>query len=144
MFKNILLPVPSDGLKKIDIKKIIDAIGFDFRKLTLAFVSDAFPSYIYAEYANVTAISEADYRKACNSFASKLFAKVGSKLPSIDYETCHVYNINVADGIVNAAKKSKADLIAMPSHKRAGLAGVFLGSETHRVILSTKIPVLVV
>ncbi len=144
MFKNVLLPIPGDGLKKVDIKKIIGAIGADVRKLTLVFVSDAFPSYIYGEYADVTAISEADYRKACKSFADKLLAKVGSKLSGITYETCHIYNVNITDGIIDAAKKSKADLIVMPSHKRAGLAGVFLGSETHRVILSTKLPVLVV
>jgi len=144
MFKNVLIPVSIEGLKKTDVKKLLNAIGADVRKVTLAFVSDPYPPYMYVEYVDVYAISDVDHRKACKSFAEKLFAKVGSKLDGVVYETCHVYNTNIADGIIDAAKKSKADVIAMASHKRSGLAGVFLGSDTQRVILSTKLPVLVV
>jgi len=144
MFKNVLIPISIEGLKKTDVKKLLNAIGADVRRVTLAFVSDPFPQYMYMEYADTYAISEADHRKACKSFADKLFAKVGSKLDGVVYDTCHVYNANIVDGIIDAAKKSKADVIAMASHKRSGLAGIFLGSDTQRVILSTKLPVLVV
>jgi len=46
-------------------------------------------------------------------------------------------------GIINAAKKSGCDLIFMASHGRGGLSGVLLGSETHKVLTHSKIPVLV-
>lgn len=144
MFKNVLIPVSIEGLKKTDIKKLFNSIGADVRKVTLTFVSDPFPPYMYAEYGDVYTIADADHRKACRSFADKLFTKVGSKLNGVIYDTCHIYNANVVDGIIDASKKSKADVIAMVSHKRRGLAGVFLGSDTQRVILSTKLPVLVV
>ena len=144
MYKNVLIPIPSDGLKKSDIKKIVSAIGVDVRKLTLAFVSDPLPPYIYVEYGYSSVVSENEHRKACKSFADKLFSKVGKKLPGINYETCHVFNDNVVKGIIDAAQKSKVDLIAMFSHKRKGLAKLFLGSDTQGVILSTKLPVLVV
>jgi nucleotide-binding universal stress UspA family protein len=144
MFKNVLIPISSDGIAKSEINKLLKVIGGDVHQFTLAFVSDPYSPYVYAEYGDVLAISDADHKRACESFAKKLFAKAGPKLGGIAYQTCHIYNPSVADGIVDAAKKSKADLIAMASHKRTGLVGIFFGSDTHRVILSTKLPVLVV
>ena len=45
-----------------------------------------------------------------------------------------------ADG---TAKKKKCDLICMASHGRRGLSGVLLGSETHKVLTHSDLPVLV-
>jgi nucleotide-binding universal stress UspA family protein len=47
-------------------------------------------------------------------------------------------------GIVDTAQGKNCDLIVMASHGRRGLPGVVLGSETHKVLTHTKIPVLVV
>jgi nucleotide-binding universal stress UspA family protein len=44
---------------------------------------------------------------------------------------------------LDGAKKAKADVIVMASHKRTGIKGVLLGSETHEVIVHSKLPVLV-
>jgi len=144
MFKKVLVPISSDGLTKLQVKKIEQFLGDGFGKLILAFISDPLPPYIYAEYGDVLAISDADHKKACKSFADKLFSKAGLKFSGVPYETCHLYDINVAEGIIRAATKTKADLIVMSSHRRAGLAGEFLGSDTHRVIVGCKLPVLVV
>ena len=46
-------------------------------------------------------------------------------------------------GIISAAKKGRCDLIFMASHGRSGLSGLLLGSETHKVLTHSKIPVLV-
>jgi nucleotide-binding universal stress UspA family protein len=50
----------------------------------------------------------------------------------------------VYEGILAAAKKAKADVIMMASHKRTGLKGVFMGSDTHAVIVHSKLPVVVI
>ena len=47
------------------------------------------------------------------------------------------------DGIIKAAKKNRCDLIFMASHGRGGLSGLLLGSETHKVLTHSKIPVTV-
>ena len=47
-------------------------------------------------------------------------------------------------GIIDAAKEKNCDLIVMASHGRRGLAGVVLGSETHKVLTHSTIPVLVI
>ena len=47
------------------------------------------------------------------------------------------------DGIIEAAKKQKCDAIFMASHGRSGLEGLILGSVTHKVLIHSKLPVLV-
>jgi nucleotide-binding universal stress UspA family protein len=46
--------------------------------------------------------------------------------------------------IIGTARKKKCDLIMMASHGRRGLSSLLLGSETQKVLLHSKIPVLVV
>jgi nucleotide-binding universal stress UspA family protein len=46
-------------------------------------------------------------------------------------------------GIVNTARKLHCDVVVMGSHGRRGLAGVVIGSIAHRVLLNSKVPVLV-
>jgi nucleotide-binding universal stress UspA family protein len=46
--------------------------------------------------------------------------------------------------IISVARKKKCDLILMASHGRRGISSILLGSETSKVLLHTKVPVLVV
>ena len=46
--------------------------------------------------------------------------------------------------IVETAARLGCDLVVMASHGRGGLSGLLLGSETQRVLLQSKLPVLVV
>jgi nucleotide-binding universal stress UspA family protein len=55
----------------------------------------------------------------------------------------HVSNTDLSAGILDAAKKAKVDVIVMASHKRTGIKGLLLGSETHEVIVHATLPVLV-
>jgi nucleotide-binding universal stress UspA family protein len=48
------------------------------------------------------------------------------------------------DEIIRAATDEGCDLIFMASHGRRGVAALVLGSETHKVLTHSKIPVLVV
>lgn len=48
------------------------------------------------------------------------------------------------EAIIKQAAESKCDLIMMASHGRKGLQAIVLGSETSKVLVHSKIPVLVV
>ena len=63
--------------------------------------------------------------------------KVDSSFPSL------AENNDVWKTIISTAKKKKCDLICMASHGRRGLSGVLLGSETHKVLTHSDLPVLV-
>ena len=45
--------------------------------------------------------------------------------------------------IIETAKKSGCDLIAMASHGRRGVSALVIGSETTKVLTHSSIPVLV-
>jgi len=47
------------------------------------------------------------------------------------------------EAIIDTANTSGCDLIFMASHGRRGFSGLLLGSETHKVLTHSKIPVLV-
>ena len=47
------------------------------------------------------------------------------------------------EAIIAAADACGCDLIFMASHGRRGLSGILIGSETHKVLTHSKIPVLV-
>jgi len=47
------------------------------------------------------------------------------------------------EAIIKGAEERGCDLIMMASHGRRGVEGLSLGSETHKVLMHTKIPVLV-
>ncbi len=47
------------------------------------------------------------------------------------------------DGIINAAKKQKCDVIFMASHGRGGLSSLIMGSVTQKVLGHSRIPVVV-
>ena len=52
-------------------------------------------------------------------------------------------NEHVYQAIIDEATKNSCDLIFMASHGRRGIDALVLGSETHKVLTHSKIPVLV-
>jgi nucleotide-binding universal stress UspA family protein len=89
-------------------------------------------------------ITQKDHQKVCAAYAQDVFKKAATALgASVKAKSVHVSNTNLSAGILDAAKKVKADVIVMASHKRTGIKGLLLGSETHEVIVHSTLPVLV-
>ena len=66
----------------------------------------------------------------------------GQKM-TVKVKTATVKSDLIAEAIIAAAKRHKADLIVMASHGRRGLKWLLLGSETQQVLTHSHIPVLV-
>jgi nucleotide-binding universal stress UspA family protein len=79
-----------------------------------------------------------DYAKKCLDVASEAAAAAGVRC-----ETIHVKHEQPWAAIVETAERKECDLIVMASHGRAGVTAVVLGSETNKVLIHSKIPVLV-
>jgi nucleotide-binding universal stress UspA family protein len=89
-------------------------------------------------------ITQKDHQKVCAAYAQDVFKKAATALgSSVKAKSLHVSNTNLSAGILDAAKKAKADVIVMASHKRTGIKGLLLGSETHEVIVHATLPGLV-
>ena len=62
----------------------------------------------------------------------------------VQVETLRLSKDHPWEAIVQAAKDKRCDLIVMASHGRRGVSAVVLGSETHKVLTHSTVPVLVV
>ena len=134
MFKHILAPISGDSITKSELDQVVTLASKDSAKITLVYVSDPIGPYMYADSTSSIVISEQEHQKACNAFAKKVFEKAKARIPA---------GVSIADGIIDTAKSVGADVICMVSHKRTGLKGLFLRSESQEVILHSHLPVLV-
>jgi nucleotide-binding universal stress UspA family protein len=67
-----------------------------------------------------------------------------AKAVGLEVETFHVSDDRPWEAIVRIAKDKACDLIVMASHARRGVSAIVLGSQAHKVITHSHIPVLVV
>ena len=144
MFKHLLVPVDGSDISKKSLKKVAALAKADGAAVTLVYVSDSLPPMVYSDSTMGYGVTQKDHQKACEAYAKDVFKKAVAALgASIKAKTLHISNSNLSEGILDGAKKSKADVIVMASHKRTGIKGILLGSETHEVIVHSKLPVLV-
>lgn len=145
MFKHLLVPIASEEMISKTFKHVSRLVKEDQARVTLVHVSEPIPLYMYESSAYGFQAAEENHKNNCESYAKKLFDLAAVELGStVKCDVCHLFNVNVFEGIVEAAKLSKVDVILMASHKRTGLKGLFMGSDTNAVIKHTKLPVLVI
>jgi nucleotide-binding universal stress UspA family protein len=83
-----------------------------------------------------------EYESSLRASAKKVLTKAAADVQA-PCDTVAVFDSHPWEAIVKAAAKRKCDVIVMASHGRRGLAGLLLGSETHKVLTHSKTPVLV-
>ena len=144
MFKNLIVPVDGSDLSFKSLEKFAQLAKSGGAKITLVYVSDPLPPIAYADSTMGVPFSDAQHKKACESFAKKILKKSMEKIgKGLTVDMRHVFNVNLFEGIIETAKKAKGDVIVMASNKNTGLKGILLGSETHAVIVHSNLPVLV-
>ena len=144
MFKHLLVPVDGSEVSKKGLKKVAELAKADGAAVTLVYVSDPMPPLAYSDSSMSYGISQKEHLNATKFYAAEVLKKATALLgPSIKAKSLHISNTVLSEGILEGAKKAKADVIVMASHKRTGIKGVLLGSETHQVIVHAKLPVLV-
>jgi nucleotide-binding universal stress UspA family protein len=144
MFKHLLVPVDGSDVSKKSLKKVAELAKADSAAVTLVYVSDPMPPLVYSDSTMGYGISAKEHKKACETYAKDVFKKSATALGAgIKASSLHIANTNLSEGILEGAKKAKADVIVMASHKRTGIKGILLGSESHEVIVHSKLPVLV-
>jgi nucleotide-binding universal stress UspA family protein len=143
MYKRIL--VPTDG-SEITAKAVQTAIGLT--KLTggemfALSVKEPFP---YSAISEMQPVPPQEFYDAQERIAAERVkaavdaaAAAGVKCSGFTVEALHPW-----EAILDHAMAQGCDLIVMASHGRRGVAALLLGSETQRVLLHSKLPVLVV
>ena len=146
MYKNIL--IPTDGSKPSGRAvahglRLARATG---SRVTGLFVAPAPIPLIFEGLVPVRHL-QLDEHAALSARAAARYLGViekAAKQAGVACECVTVTGEYPADAILDMAARQKCDLIVMASHGRRGLAGVFLGSETQKVLTQATLPVLVV
>ncbi|GAA4281085.1 universal stress protein [Gaetbulibacter aestuarii] len=109
-----------------------------YHKATLLFKSiGAKPYFVHVNLPNEQFRSSAEIEKKVVDF----FQKAEGNLDKLD-DVYYVNDYTIEDGILNFANKIGADLIAVPTHGRKGLAHFFEGSISEDVANHATLPVM--
>ena len=145
MFKNEL--IPTDG-SKLSLKAV--KAGIAFAKsidagVTGCYVVEPLQPYYFGDYIPPDMPTPKEFEKYARETGAKYLQKIeaAAGAAGLKYVGSLVAANTPYDGIIKAAKKAHCDVIFMASHGRSGLSGLLLGSETHKVLTYSKIPVLV-
>jgi nucleotide-binding universal stress UspA family protein len=86
-----------------------------------------------------------DYQRAAEANAANILngARAAARTAGVACEVVHVKDQYPAQGILETAKATGADLIVMASHGRRGISKLFLGSQATEVVSQSSVPVLV-
>jgi nucleotide-binding universal stress UspA family protein/hemerythrin-like domain-containing protein len=70
-------------------------------------------------------------------------AEAAARAAGVEFTSMVTTSDRPYEAIIDAAENNGCDLIFMASHGRRGVRGLFLGSQTQRVLAHTRLPVLV-
>jgi nucleotide-binding universal stress UspA family protein len=142
VYKNILLP--TDGTEFCQ-KAVVH--GVELAKLAGAKVTGVTVAVPMRRMiaASLSAELLEDIKKSHRLALEKAlgFVATTAKAAGVQFETIEILDDHPYRGIIAAAEKKGCDLIVMASHGQGGLAAVIVGSETHKVVTHTDIPVLI-
>lgn len=147
MFKHLLLPTDGSKLSDRAVQRGIDFAKEIKARVTVVHVIPEFRMMADESFVLPTSIDlKKRYEKEARARAEKMLARIGERAHSagVKYESFAVMGDVPYEAIIDTARKHKCDLIMMASHGRRGLSALLLGSETAKVLIHSKIPVLVV
>jgi nucleotide-binding universal stress UspA family protein len=118
-------------------------LGADIEGARIVLLNAYHLPFEYTAYGTIP--MSIDYTRDVEGAAQEKLAEIAAKLAADGLEV----EIRAVEGyppdvIVDEAEKSSADLIAMGTHGRTGLAHLFLGSTAERVVQHARCPVLTV
>ena len=145
MYKRILVATDGSALSKKAITSAIELAALSGAELIAIKVAPRYPQSYFEGSLPLTATEVSKIEKGWTDSAQKVLDAVvkAAKAKGVSTKAVVVKSDIVSDALIAAAKKHKADVIVMASHKRTGIKSVLLGSETHEVIVHAKLPVLV-
>ncbi|PWK89654.1 universal stress protein [Fulvimonas soli] len=143
MFKHILLP--TDG-SDLSLRAVDTGIGLAAQlgaKVYAFHVVAPFPTVAYL--AEMIQATQEFYTDEATRRAQRCLDEVRQRAEAAKVACTGGFEFDQRPytAIIGAATRQGCDLIVMASHGWRGFDRLLLGSETHKVLLNTQIPVLV-
>lgn len=143
MFKHILIPLDGSLRSEAAVREGLQLAKTLGARVTAFHVTPKFHSAgaameLPSSAASACPIDAAARAEAVLRFAARIASGMG-----VSCELDYVSGDTPFEEIIDAADRKDCDLIVMASHGRRGIEGVLLGSQTHKVLTHSRIPVLV-
>jgi nucleotide-binding universal stress UspA family protein len=143
LFQHMLLPIDGSDLSLrafgvgLELAKTLGA------KVLALHVVPPFNSFVYM--TELIAAAELSYSQQAVKSATRYLdeAKKLAKAAQVPCECHYSFGERPHEAILEAVREHHCDLIVMATHGWHGLNRLILGSETQKVLLRSKIPVLV-
>ena len=143
LFRHLLLPIDGSDLSLRAFSMGLElAKTFDAKVLALHVVP---PFNSFAYMTELLAATELSFSQQAVQTASHYLdeAKALAKAAQVPCECHYAFGERPHQAILDAVNEHHCDLIVMATHGWHGLNRLMLGSETQKVLLQSKIPVLV-
>jgi len=149
MYRRILLPTDGSKLSDRAVKeavKLAKTLGAKITALHLMPTEQMFLDQSFVTPVTISQSLKNQFKKQVALRSKEILENVRRKAGAagVQCEMVSAASDSPYKAILKQATKSGCDLIMMASHGRRGISGVLLGSETAKVLLHSKIPVLVV
>jgi len=147
MYKHILIPTDGSRLSGKGAKAGVQLARALGARVTSVYVAAPYyqpPTYVEGG-VYIPGVSAQAYRKFSEKQARKALAPVeaAARRARVRCTTRMVTANKPSEGILRAARTLRCDAIAMASHHRGRVSALLLGSETRRVLLQARVPVVV-
>ena len=145
MFKHILVPTDGSQLSQETVKRAVVFAKEIGARITVFYAKPEYPVTYYGEGALIDPTTPEKFAELAEEQAQEILGVVATlcKEGGVDSTKLTLTNDVPYEAIIQAATDSNCDLIFMSSHGRRGISALLLGSETHKVLTHSKIPVLV-
>lgn len=143
MFQHILVPTDGTLLSAAAIERTLDLAHEIGAKVTVLAATE--PFHTFSADARQVSDTREQYEQHARAEAARHLAEAERKAQAkgVPCTMVQVENEHPYRAIVDTAKKTGCDLIAMASHGRRGVSALVIGSETNKVLTHSAIPVLV-
>lgn len=146
MFTHILVPTDGSALSDAAVKEAVAFAKDTKARITFFYAEpDHAASLLDADGALLRTIDPQTLADSIDRRISEVLGKARSVADAegVFSDVLSAVSDEPHEAIIAAAHQSKCDLILMASHGRHGVKGLLLGSQTQKVLVHSKIPVLV-
>ena len=145
MYQRILVATDGSALSKKAVKHAISLAASTGASVIALKVVPRYPVSFFDGGAtlSVETVSEAEKKWVTDAEVQLESVVKEAQSAGVKAKTAVVKSDLIAESIISAARKHKADLVVMASHGRKGLKRILLGSEALAVLTHSEVPVLI-
>ena len=143
MYQRILVPTDGSEITSKAVQAAVDLARTGGGQLFTISVKEPFP---YSAISEMQPVPPQEFYDAQERIAAARVQAVcdAAQAAGVACRSHTVEALHPWEAILDHAKAQRCDLVVMASHGRRGVAALLLGSETQRVLILSKVAVLIV